>query len=82
MRSVVGHSLSHKLRYLAIFIPIVAAMGMLFLGIPTSYLPDEDQGILLAQIIIPRAPPWNRPESRNRSSGISMIRKRRRWSPA
>ena len=51
---VVGHSLSHKLRYLAIFVAIVAAMGILFLRMPTAYLPDEDQGMLLAQVIMPQ----------------------------
>jgi len=28
-------------------------MGVLFLRMPTAYLPDEDQGILLAQVIMP-----------------------------
>ncbi|MHB8908996.1 MAG: efflux RND transporter permease subunit [Syntrophales bacterium] len=51
---LVGHSLSHKLRYLAIFVVIVAAMGILFLRMPTAYLPEEDQGILLAQVIMPQ----------------------------
>jgi hydrophobe/amphiphile efflux-1 (HAE1) family protein len=31
----------------------VAAVGILFLRLPTSYVPDEDQGILLAQIMLP-----------------------------
>ncbi len=51
---LVGHSLSHKLRYLVIFVVIVAAMGILFLRMPTAYLPDEDQGMLLAQVIMPQ----------------------------
>ncbi|MFA5043804.1 MAG: efflux RND transporter permease subunit [Kiritimatiellia bacterium] len=51
--SLVGHSLSRKLRYVFAFLLIVAAMGFLFLRMPKSYLPDEDQGILLAQIIMP-----------------------------
>jgi hydrophobe/amphiphile efflux-1 (HAE1) family protein len=50
---LVRHSLSKKLRYLAVFLLIVAVMGLLFLRMPTSYLPDEDQGILLAQVIMP-----------------------------
>jgi len=50
---LVRHSLSKKLRYLVIFLLIVAVMGLLFLRMPTSYLPDEDQGILLAQVIMP-----------------------------
>ena len=50
---LVGHSLSRKLRYLVIFAIIVSIMGFLYLRMPTAYLPDEDQGILLAQVILP-----------------------------
>ncbi|MBU4582948.1 MAG: efflux RND transporter permease subunit, partial [Proteobacteria bacterium] len=50
---LVGHALSRKRRYVAVFVLIVAGMGFLFMRMPTSYLPDEDQGILLAQIILP-----------------------------
>ena len=51
---VVGHSLSKKIRYLVIFVLIVAAMGFLFLRMPTSYLPDEDQGVLMVQALLSR----------------------------
>ena len=51
--ALVGHSLSRKKRYLAVFLVIIAVMGVLFLRMPTAYLPDEDQGILLAQLIMP-----------------------------
>jgi HAE1 family hydrophobic/amphiphilic exporter-1 len=50
---LVGHALSRKLRYLMVFVLIVAGLGILFIRMPTSYLPDEDQGILLAQILMP-----------------------------
>ncbi len=50
---LVGHSIAHKLRYLLVFILIVAAMGFLFLRMPTSYLPDEDQGFLMVQTMLP-----------------------------
>ncbi|MDQ1239812.1 MAG: multidrug efflux pump, partial [Thermodesulfobacteriota bacterium] len=43
---VVSHALGKKLPYLVVFLVIVVAMGYLFLRMPTSYLPDEDQGIL------------------------------------
>ena len=42
---LVSRSISNKRRYLAVFIVILAAMGFLFLRMPTAYLPDEDQGI-------------------------------------
>jgi len=50
---LVGHSLSRKLSYVFIFLVIVVLMGYLFMRMPTSYLPDEDQGTLLAQILMP-----------------------------
>ena len=50
-RALVGHILTQKVRYLLIFLLIVAAMGFLFQRMPTAYLPDEDQGILLAQVM-------------------------------
>jgi len=51
--NLVGHSLSRKKRYLAVFLVIVVVMGVLYLRMPTAYLPDEDQGGLLAQMILP-----------------------------
>jgi len=50
---MVGHVLRRKKRYLALFVLIVALMAFLYQRMPTSYLPDEDQGILLAQILMP-----------------------------
>jgi len=50
---LVGHSLTRTPRYLIIFLLIVVVMGFLYLRMPTSYLPDEDQGVLLAQIMLP-----------------------------
>jgi len=50
---MVGHSLSRTKRYLAVFLVIIVVMGVLFLRMPTAYLPDEDQGILLAQVMMP-----------------------------
>ena len=49
----VERSFSRKLRYFVIYILIVATVGILFLRLPTSYIPDEDQGILLSQIMLP-----------------------------
>ena len=50
---LVGRSFPKKLRYVIIFILIVAAMGFLFQRMPTAYLPDEDQGILMVQALLP-----------------------------
>ncbi|MBP2670849.1 MAG: acriflavin resistance protein, partial [candidate division NC10 bacterium] len=49
----VQRSFSRKLRYVVVYVAIVAAVGTIFLRLPTSYMPDEDQGILLSQIMLP-----------------------------
>lgn len=51
--SLVGRSLAKKARYVVIFLVVVGALGLLFKRMPTAYLPDEDQGILLAQVMLP-----------------------------
>jgi multidrug efflux pump len=51
--TVVGHSIAKKTRYLIVFLVIVGAMGYLFRQMPTAYLPDEDQGILLVMAVLP-----------------------------
>ena len=50
---LVGRSLSHRIRYVVLFVLIVGAMGFLFQRMPTAYLPDEDQGIMLVQAMLP-----------------------------
>jgi hydrophobe/amphiphile efflux-1 (HAE1) family protein len=50
---LVGHSLAKKTRYLVAYVLIVCVIGWLFLRLPTAYLPDEDQGILFSQILMP-----------------------------
>lgn len=50
---VVGHSLGRLLRYIIVYILIVAGLAFIFLRMPTSYLPNEDQGVLLLEVIHP-----------------------------
>ena len=50
---IVGMVLGHKGINLFVFLLIVAAMVYLFQRMPTSYLPDEDQGSLLVQVMLP-----------------------------
>ncbi|WP_316980416.1 efflux RND transporter permease subunit [Shumkonia mesophila] len=40
-------------RFLAIYVGIAVVLGFLFLRLPTAFLPDEDQGILLVQLQLP-----------------------------
>jgi len=49
----VENSFSKKVVYLLIFTVIVAATGFLFLRMPTAYLPEEDQGVLYVQALLP-----------------------------
>ncbi len=47
------HSLLKKFRYVVIFLVIVAALGFLFKRMPSAYLPDEDQGMMMVQALLP-----------------------------
>lgn len=40
-------------RFMAVFLAIVVVMGLLFLRLPSSFLPAEDQGVLFAQVQAP-----------------------------
>jgi hydrophobe/amphiphile efflux-1 (HAE1) family protein len=48
-QDLVGHILGRKVRYLLIYLLLVVALGFLFKRLPTSYLPNEDQGIMFIQ---------------------------------
>lgn len=50
---IVGRSFGKPIRYLIIYFAIVVAMVFFFLHLPTSFLPDEDQGFLLCQLQLP-----------------------------
>jgi len=52
-RSSVGHVLNFKIPYFAVFVLIVVLMGFFFLKMPTSFLPEEDQGVLLTLVQMP-----------------------------
>ncbi len=51
--SVVGYTLARKTRFILLYIIIVAITGFLFINMKTGYLPNEDQGILLVQAVLP-----------------------------
>lgn len=50
---IVGRSFGKPLRYLVVYGAIVAAMVFFFLHLPTSFLPDEDQGFIICQVQLP-----------------------------
>ena len=50
---IVGRSFGRPLRYLVVYGIIVAIMVHFFMRLPTSFLPDEDQGFLICQVQLP-----------------------------
>ncbi len=52
-QALVGQILAKKLRYLVIYVLIVVALIFLFQRMPTAYLPNEDQGIMFVQTMLP-----------------------------
>src|SRR6266481_2176357 len=55
--SGVGYIIRRGGRHFAIYLAIVGVMGFLFTRLPRSFLPDEDQGILFAQVTTPPGTP-------------------------
>jgi multidrug efflux pump len=54
-RSGVGSVVKRTGRYLAIYAVLLGAMGWLFFHLPTSFLPEEDQGYFITVIQLPPA---------------------------
>ncbi|AYH44808.1 efflux RND transporter permease subunit [Azoarcus sp. DN11] len=51
--SAVARILHRSVRFLAIYVAIVVVLGLLFTRMPTSFLPEEDQGVMFTQITLP-----------------------------
>ncbi|MEA3176292.1 MAG: multidrug efflux pump [Gammaproteobacteria bacterium] len=51
--SAVVHMVHRTGRYLLVFLLIVGVMAILFTRVPHSFLPDEDQGMMFAQVTLP-----------------------------
>lgn len=52
-QSGVRHMLKRTGRYMAIYLAIVVVLGLLFVRLPGSFLPDEDQGLMFTQMTLP-----------------------------
>jgi HAE1 family hydrophobic/amphiphilic exporter-1 len=50
---LVGHSVAKSTRYVIVYVLLVVTVGFLFLRMTSSYIPDEDQGILMVQATLP-----------------------------
>ncbi|MDD3529233.1 MAG: efflux RND transporter permease subunit [Gallionellaceae bacterium] len=51
--SAVGGILARSLRFLAIYVAIIGVLALLFMRMPTSFLPEEDQGVMFTQVMLP-----------------------------
>jgi len=49
----VGKIIAKPVRYLAIYATVIVACGMMFRVLPTSFLPDEDQGFMQTIVQLP-----------------------------
>ncbi|WP_088329366.1 efflux RND transporter permease subunit [Lacimicrobium sp. SS2-24] len=60
---MVGGMLKRPLRSMAVYLAIVAVMAVMFMRLPTSFLPDEDQGVFLSLIQLPTGASQQRTEA-------------------
>lgn len=49
----VTHVLRHRIAYLVVYLLLLAGMALLFLKLPTSFLPQEDRGVFTVQVQLP-----------------------------
>ncbi len=50
---LVGYSFNRRVAFLALYAVLVVLVGFSFKRMATSYIPDEDQGILMVQAMLP-----------------------------
>ncbi len=50
----VGGIIRRPLRFLALYLVIIAGVYLLFVRLPSSFLPEEDQGVLMTMITLPQ----------------------------
>jgi len=51
--SMVGGMVKRTIRFMLVFGGIVALLAFLFVRLPSSFLPEEDQGVMFNQVILP-----------------------------
>ncbi|HEY2419285.1 MAG TPA: efflux RND transporter permease subunit [Steroidobacteraceae bacterium] len=52
-QGIVGRLVARPWPYMLVYVALASVMGLLFLKLPTSFLPDEDQGYLLTLVQTP-----------------------------
>ena len=50
---LVEYSFARKFRFLFLYVLLVAIVGYTYWRLPSSYLPNEDQGVIMCQVILP-----------------------------
>jgi HAE1 family hydrophobic/amphiphilic exporter-1 len=63
---LLGYALVRKVRFVLIYLLIVGGLGYLILRMPTAYLPEEDQGMVLATVMLPSGFTLEQTEAVNR----------------
>ncbi|BEP40500.1 efflux RND transporter permease subunit [Variovorax sp. V15] len=63
---LLGRILRKPLRFAAVYAAIVAGMGLLYLGLPSGFLPEEDQGSVMVQLTLPAGSTIGRTDAVNR----------------
>jgi len=52
-QGVIGKMLSKAGRYMIVYVVIVACVGLLYVRLPASFLPNEDQGYIITNVQLP-----------------------------
>src|ERR1019366_8296506 len=52
-QGIVGRLIARPWRYMLVYLALASLMGLLFLRLPTAFLPDEDQGYLFTLVQAP-----------------------------
>ena len=67
---ILGKIIGRPWPIMIFYVLVLAAMGLLFVTLPTAFLPDEDQGFMVALINLPAGAP----ESRTLEVGGRMVK--------
>ncbi len=57
----IGSAIKHAPRWMIVFALLTVLAGLLFTRLPSSFVPEEDQGYALAIVQLPRATRCRRP---------------------
>ncbi|WP_417615389.1 efflux RND transporter permease subunit [Oceanisphaera sp.] len=49
----VSYIIGRKIRFMGVYLLLVAGVGFLYTSLPTSFLPDEDQGTMIVMVQLP-----------------------------